>query len=588
MAQRRLVIIDSLPEPKAPGREPDEPMATWVAAVKESVGQGQRAEGEIILPRVRPALREKGDCDMSPTQKVALSLRHNGAEIRIKTLMLTKLKTPITIALFHEAKKRGLKGSGLAVVKSSLKIQWASETKKFSDYEPRIIKTPSECCAQETAKLRRLEKKAASLLISKEEKKILEQEIALVKEEARGKFAAQFKGADFLIVNYETLRDKYVLAILHKEVKPQFIMLDEIHLIKAASAKRSQAACEFNDAEYRFGASATPIQQGPRDIYGIFKFIAPSEFPSARKFDQLYIKFGMGHRPIGAINQKTLNKHIAPYTIIKTKEEVSSQLPKLVVSQRYCDLEPKQKEMNAQIMEKLEELHEKEKKLMGNLSEHEAKSNSELQQVEAAILMHQTFAQELCDSEKLLSLSDSKTAKNFVTGENDNKLDLLMELMEEILESGEKLVVFSRYRRMQPIIAERIRKEAAKAGGIFSDINIAYAHGGLSDEQRHEEIYGKFEQGDCRILLATNAIAEGVNLSSCGYLIEYDRAESYAIQTQRHGRIERADSTHNTVHVYQLHCRGSWDDVAARIVEKKEGYDLEIVKGQSFNESSDE
>lgn len=69
-----------------------------------------------------------------------------------------------------------------------------------------------------------------------------------------------------------------------------------------------------------------------------------------------------------------------------------------------------------------------------------------------------------------------------------------------------------------------------------------------------------------------------VNLSQCKYLIEYDLANSYAIQTQRWGRLERADSIHNTVFVYQLIMKDSWDEVAAKIIEKKEGYDDTIIK----------
>ena len=78
----------------------------------------------------------------------------------------------------------------------------------------------------------------------------------------------------------------------------------------------------------------------------------------------------------------------------------------------------------------------------------------------------------------------------------------------------------------------------------------------------------------------TSNITKMLNLSTCGYLIEYDLASSYAIQTQRHGRIERADSTHRTAYVYQLICDGSFDEIAQKIVDKKERYDATIIKGE--------
>ena len=56
-------------------------------------------------------------------------------------------------------------------------------------------------------------------------------------------------------------------------------------------------------------------------------------------------------------------------------------------------------------------------------------------------------------------------------------------------------------------------------------------------------------------------------------------ADSYLVQTQRRGRIERADSIHDTVFVYQLVAEKSYDEIGVKIVEKKERYDSQIIKG---------
>ena len=69
-----------------------------------------------------------------------------------------------------------------------------------------------------------------------------------------------------------------------------------------------------------------------------------------------------------------------------------------------------------------------------------------------------------------------------------------------------------------------------------------------------------------------------LNLSECKYLIEYDLATSYAIQTQRQGRLERADSIHKNVVVYQLIANESWDEIALKIIQKKECFDSDIIK----------
>ena len=79
----------------------------------------------------------------------------------------------------------------------------------------------------------------------------------------------------------------------------------------------------------------------------------------------------------------------------------------------------------------------------------------------------------------------------------------------------------------------------------------------------------------------SDAGAEGISLGKAKYLIEYEPAESYSIQTQRRGRIERADSVHDTVFVYQLIAEKSYDEIALKVIAKKEKYDAAIIKGVS-------
>src|SRR5574344_1268038 len=162
------------------------------------------------------------------------------------------------------------------------------------------------------------------------------------------KFNDQFKDADLFILNYETLRDAKVKAAMHK-IHPQYVFADEVHYVKSDTTARSKALCEFGDAIIKVGATATPVQREPRDLFGIYKFIMPDLFPKKSSFEMTYIKWAGRGIVSGSKNEKQLNEKISPYMIIKTKEEVAKQLPKLVVVQRYCDLEPAQIEMTERI-----------------------------------------------------------------------------------------------------------------------------------------------------------------------------------------------------------------------------------------------
>lgn len=458
-------------------------------------------------------------------------------------------KTFCAIGTFSEALKAGkIEGPALIIVKASLKQQWAKEVEKFSSYKPRVIQTLSQLKKDTNA------------------------------------FIEQFSDADIFIANYEQLRDLDIKVRLRKK-KFQFVFCDEIQYVKDDTTKRAKALAEFADAKFTIGATATPVQKNPMDVFGIFKFINPSVFPRKGVFGERYVKwvtFGQYIRkPVGAKNEDELNRKLSPWMIVKTKQEISSQLPSLVVLQHTCKFTDKQQKMSDKLFDMIKSTREQEKAVMAKLAAAGAKTSKELKKLEMDVLMYQSFAQELANDELLLSMSDSKEAISYVTGDKSTKTEMLVDLVKEIIESGEKVAIFSRFKRYQNILISRFKKEKELA-----DIKVAIVNGNLSDKQRYVEIYDKFEHGDHKILLLTDSGAEGLNLSSCGYLIELDLALSYAVQTQRHGRIERADSTHKTVYVYQLLTEDSYDDVQKKIVDKKEAFDATIIKGE-FDETAD-
>ena len=478
-------------------------------------------------------------------------------------------KTVIVICSYLEAlHKNVINGPGLIIVKASLKYQWQQEVGKFSDLKATVIKTYSELTSNITNRIKTRESK-------KEKTKELKEEIKQLKKERSQLFKNQFKGYDLYICNYETLLDKEVSKEL-LAMNLEFVAADEIQYAKSDTSKRNKALVKFGNAKMTIGATATPVQNNPLDIYGLFKFIQPELFPKKTNFSSLYLKYGGYGRVIGAKNTKQLHGKIKPYMITKKKEEVAKQLPQLVVNQLYCEFEPEQLEMSNKILDELSELKRKLETLDKRLSPAEALHNEERAKLDAGIMARQAFAQELANSELLLSESESEMAKQYITGCKENhKLDLLMNLVEEIIESGEKVCIFSKFKRMQDVITNRVREMKS-----IKDVGIAYVNGGISGQDRYNEVYNKFKNMDnYKILLCSDSGAEGLNLNACKYLIEYEAADSYAIQTQRHGRLERADSIHDTVFVYQLIVKDSYDEIGQKIINKKRKYDAEIVKG---------
>jgi superfamily II DNA or RNA helicase len=465
----------------------------------------------------------------------------------------------------------------LIVVKASIKIQWPKEIEKFSSYSSSILDTSSGVSSYLRTKIRKLEKRQQEYMdkdpyIFSKEIGSIEKEIKNIRKDEKQKFKDQFD-ADLLIANYETLNDSAVIKQLKKE-PVEFVYADEIHVIKSPSAKRSRSLYKMNYVPYVFGATATPIQKNPVDVYSIYKFLKPGLFKDVNTFKSIYVKYNSFGFPIGAKNEDILNKRIKPYLVIKTQDEVSKELPELQVIPKYCILTPRQKHITDQLLDEIEDIKSQQQSIVSRYSsvDEARKQNAEMVKLDAQILAKQTFAQEIADSEDLLLYSDSKMAKQYITGSESGKIQLLLELMDEIFLSGEKVCVFSKYKRLQPILDAAILNR-------FKDIQIAHVNSDVSEEQRYEEIYTKFRDTDsCKVLLMSDAGAEGSNLERCQYLIEFEPADSYLIQTQRRGRIVRASSTHKTVYVYQLICEDSYDEIALKIVDKKRGFMHDIIE----------
>lgn len=407
------------------------------------------------------------------------------------------------------------------------------EVEKFSDYIAKAIETPSK---------------------------------------VKKKFDEQFENADLFILNYETLKNKQVAAKL-REKNVEVMLLDEIHYINNHTSARSKAAYEFNDLKYLIGATATPITNNPENLFGIFNLIEKDLFQSHSKFARSYIKYAGYGRVAGCKNEDHLKKKIAPYIFIKSEADVADQLPSLVVNQKYCYItSPIMQETNAKLFEELDVVNNQIKQLEKRYpNPKDLESNEEFLTAKGKVMAYQTFLQELVDDPRLLNESESNLAKQYHCQEESPKLKMLFELVEEITEAGSKVCIFTKYVRMQNILQRELER--------YFDFKCVIINGSMTPEERYEAAYTKFGDDDnYKVLIGTDAMAEGISLSKCNYLIEYDLADSYAIQTQRHGRIKRANSVHKTGYVYQLICVDSWDEVQQKIIAKKENYDTDLIQ----------
>ncbi|MFW6135963.1 MAG: helicase-related protein [Chloroflexota bacterium] len=136
---------------------------------------------------------------------------------------------------------------------------------------------------------------------------------------------------------------------------------------------------------------------------------------------------------------------------------------------------------------------------------------------------------------ELNHLEDVLSKAKRITASRDNKLQrLLGVVLKERLRVDPKVVIFTRYRDTTDYLAERIGSDSR-----YEDVTVLTIHGGLS-ERRRREIFSDFERAEVAVLVATDAISEGINLHhAAAQVIHYELPWNPNRLEQRNGRVDR-------------------------------------------------
>jgi len=148
----------------------------------------------------------------------------------------------------------------------------------------------------------------------------------------------------------------------------------------------------------------------------------------------------------------------------------------------------------------------------------------------------------------------------------DPKLEALIAEMQRVLEEdpNEKLIIFTEYLDTLAAIEERLAIEQALAG------RYVVFRGGLSRSQRLKR-QDAFEQPEMRLLLATDAASEGLNLQRCcRRVIHVELPWNPNRMEQRNGRVDRYGQMRNPIIRYLFYPDSPEEAVLDQLVRKVE------------------
>ncbi|MGI9352716.1 MAG: DEAD/DEAH box helicase [Rhizobiaceae bacterium] len=137
--------------------------------------------------------------------------------------------------------------------------------------------------------------------------------------------------------------------------------------------------------------------------------------------------------------------------------------------------------------------------------------------------VHISVARESSVADKI-----DQSVKHVTTREKPAELVRLLESYPD-----ERVVVFSRTKHGADKIATRLKA---------ADMSAAAIHGNKSQGQR-ERTLKAFTNGQCRILIATDIAARGIDIKNIGIVVNYELPEVPEVYVHRIGRTARAGSS---------------------------------------------
>jgi SNF2 family DNA or RNA helicase len=464
-----------------------------------------------------------------------------------------------------QLQQEGLVKKVLCIVLAPLRTQWRDEVHKFT-YEKAVVFSDFR------AKYKTVRGK---------------RKVSVTVDQQKRQFIENFRNSDamFMIASYQALQQN---ETLFEKVGFDMIIFDEAHFINNKLSKTNKAATMLikprtkrhkkgynKGIQYIIYASGTPITNYPDQIFGIVRTGNEEIFGNWRDFRDMFCVMNDYKDIVGYKNLDKLRRRTQNFFIRRTDKEIEMSLPKIVEDDIYIDPHPKQLKADKELLKYQKELIDARNKLLQSGKKMEAKMIGDRLK---SVLSQRRIAS---NHPNLWKMSPNEATReryrDFMVKDEMSipKFERCIELVQEIVDSGHKVVIFTESRRMT-VLLHRAVSEFTKA--------VRYV-GGLSDKVRDRRKRKFNEDPRCRVMIANQAGSTGLNLQAGRYLINYDLPDTPAIWEQRKYRIRRLDSKHDRVYIINLINRGMVDEqILTKLKDKQAAFDFVIENDEASSQ----
>jgi superfamily II DNA or RNA helicase len=348
------------------------------------------------------------------------------------------------------------------------------------------------------------------------------------------------RGADIVVTSYALFR---LEPGRYREVTWAGLVLDEAQNVKNHQSITFHAVRELG-APWTLAITGTPMENSLMELWALMSLVAPGLLPaSPQTFNDVY-RLPI-ERARDAARLAALRRRIGPLLLRRTKEQVARDLPDKTEQVLAIDLAPAHRRAYQALLARE---RTKVLRLVEDLPRNKFRILASLTLLRQAALD--------------IALVDPDRASIPAT-----KLDLLIQLVDDVAAEGHRVLIFSQFTRFLRTARDRIT-----AAGH----DVCYLDGRT---RRRDDVVERFRTGTAPVfLISLKAGGTGLTLTEADYCIVLDPWWNPATEAQAVDRTHRIGQTRPVV-VYRLLAKDTIEEKVMELKAAKAGLTASALDG---------
>jgi SNF2-related domain/Helicase conserved C-terminal domain/SWIM zinc finger len=344
------------------------------------------------------------------------------------------------------------------------------------------------------------------------------------------------KKYDLVVTSYPALQ-KDIEVYEKQKIIWNYCVIDEAQYIKNPRTKNTHTVRRVQ-SDYRLALTGTPLENSVEEVWSMFDFLMPGFLGHHAHFQK-----HIGHPIMKRSDAQALERlktKVQCFMLRRTKEEVLKELPPKVEQIVECDMSDEQNILYQDVL----------KRVKKDITEQVQAKGFAASQIH--ILAGLTRLRQICNH-PLLVLPQKKRGIY-----PSAKLDVCMNIVEQIQKENRKILVFSQFTKMLDILGEELEKRK---------IEYSYLSGMTTDRKGTVEGFID-DPAKTVFLISTKTGGVGLNLTVADAVIIFDPWWNPQVERQAIDRTHRIGQK-KTVQVYCLRTVGTIEEKIALLQDRK-------------------